>query len=59
VQAILDNECNLDLKNPNGRATIEHLPPEQLIESIWQKERRILEIVEGIRHTLASEKSVG
>src|SRR3984893_11842812 len=35
---------NLDVKNPNGKADFEHLPPAQLVEDIIAKEQRILEI---------------
>ena len=34
---------NLDVKNPNAPQDLEHLPPEQLAESILQKEQRIAE----------------
>ena len=39
---------NLDVKNPNAPQDLEHLPPEQLAESILQKEQRIAEIMAGI-----------
>jgi len=44
---------NLDIKNPTAKEDITHLPPEQLAESILQKERRILEIVTSIKGLLA------
>ena len=34
VEELLANDCNLDRKNPNGQKDFEHLPPEQLVESI-------------------------
>jgi hypothetical protein len=40
---------NLDIKNPNGKADFEHLPPERLIENIIAKERMILDILEQIK----------
>jgi type I restriction enzyme M protein len=43
---------NLDIKNPRGREDITHLPPEQLAESILQKEQRITEIVSDIKGLL-------
>ena len=46
---ILANGCNLDRKNPRGKEDITHLPPEQLVESIIAKERRILEIMDEIK----------
>ncbi len=40
---------NLDLKNPNAAPDYEHLPPDQLLESIIDKEKHILEILEDVR----------
>jgi type I restriction enzyme M protein len=53
-EQILQNNCNLDIKNPRGKPDLEHLPPEQLVESILQKEQRITEIVTEIRALLAT-----
>ncbi len=41
--------CNLDIKNPNSVESLEHLPPEELISDIIEKERRIMEIIEEIK----------
>lgn len=49
--------CNLDQKNPNSAEALEHLPPEQLVEDILTKERRIIEIMEEIRAELAGAGS--
>ncbi|MFH0982914.1 MAG: N-6 DNA methylase, partial [Planctomycetota bacterium] len=49
--------CNLDLKNPRGAPDLEHLPPEQLVEDILVKERRIMEIMGEIKGVLA--KGIG
>jgi type I restriction enzyme M protein len=43
----------LDLKNPHARQDLEHLPPEELAESILQKELRIAEIMREIKQVLA------
>jgi hypothetical protein len=43
---------NLDIKNPNAAGTLEHLPPEQVVAGILEKERRIIEIVEEIKAEL-------
>jgi type I restriction enzyme M protein len=45
---------NLDLKNPNAQEDFAHLPPEQLVEDIMAKERRILELMGEIRQALAA-----
>lgn len=44
--------ANLDIKNPNRADELEHLPPEQLAESILEKEQRIAEIVTRIKTML-------
>lgn len=41
--------ANLDIKNPNGKSQFEHLPPEQLMDEIIAKERKVLEILQGLR----------
>ena len=46
---------NLDRKNPNNQADHEHLPPEQLVESILHKETRILEIMGEIKKLLGED----
>jgi type I restriction enzyme M protein len=55
VEELLASDCNLDRKNPNGQKEFEHLPPEQLVESILQKELRIVEIMEEIKKMLGEE----
>ncbi|MCO6435711.1 MAG: SAM-dependent DNA methyltransferase [Phycisphaerae bacterium] len=45
--------CNLDLKNPNSAAAMEHLPPKQLADDILAKERQIIAIIEEIKAELA------
>jgi type I restriction enzyme M protein len=49
---LLANGCNLDRKNPNAATDLEHLPPEQLADSILKKEQRIAEIMIEIKHAL-------
>jgi type I restriction enzyme M protein len=44
---------NLDIKNPSAAEALEHLPPEQLVEDILVKERRIIEIMGEIKKVLA------
>lgn len=52
VERVIANGFNLDLKNPNAKTDFEHLPPEQLVADILQKEQRIAEIVADIQKTL-------
>lgn len=44
--------CNLDFKNPKSAESLEHLPPEQLVAGIIEKERRIMEIMVEIKKEL-------
>jgi type I restriction enzyme M protein len=46
---------NLDMKNPRAKENITHLPPEQLAESILQKEQRIGEIMAEIKASLTKQ----
>jgi len=47
------SSVNLDIKNPAAKEDITHLPPEQLVEGIAQRERRISEIIREIKGLLA------
>ena len=49
---LLENGCNLDSKNPHGKDDITHLPPEEIVAGILEKERRIVEIVGNIQKHL-------
>jgi type I restriction enzyme M protein len=44
--------ANLDIKNPSAKEDLEHLPPEELAESILKKEQRIAELMGEIKHAL-------
>ncbi len=46
--------ANLDIKNPDAKEDLEHLPPEQLIADILTKETRILEIMNEIKQSLGT-----
>ncbi len=54
---ILANGCNLDIKNPNAKPDLEHLPPEQLVDDILNKEQRISEIIAEIKRILGAAGS--
>jgi len=45
---LLAGNCNLDRKNPSAKNDITHLPPDQLVASILQKEQRIIESMANI-----------
>jgi len=55
AESVLENGCNLDLRNPSGLKNIEHRPPEDIIKGILEKEAHIFEIVEEI-HKLLEKK---
>jgi type I restriction enzyme M protein len=57
VEQLLENDCNLDIKNANGKTDLEHLPPEQLVEDILTKEQRIAEIMVEIKRVLGGGKN--
>jgi len=52
AEQIAANGYNLDIKNPSAKADLEHLPPEVLVASIVEKERRILALMEEVRAVL-------
>ncbi|GCF09606.1 class I SAM-dependent DNA methyltransferase [Dictyobacter arantiisoli] len=52
VEELIANGYNLDMKNPNGQKELVHLPPEQLVESILEKEQRIVDIMGEIKRML-------
>lgn len=54
AESIANSGYNLDRKNPVVRVGPDHLPPEQSIEAILEKERRVLELMEKIKQTLAT-----
>jgi type I restriction enzyme M protein len=54
VEELLANNCNLDRKNPSGKADFEHMPPEQLADDILRKEQRIAEIMGEIKALLGA-----
>jgi type I restriction enzyme M protein len=49
---ILESGYNLDIKNPHGKEELEHLPPEELVDNILAKERRIAELMAEIKSSL-------
>ncbi|MFO0847291.1 MAG: N-6 DNA methylase [Gemmataceae bacterium] len=49
--------CNLDRKNPNAPADAAHRPPQELVASILEKEKRIADIIGEIKAILAEGKS--
>jgi type I restriction enzyme M protein len=56
AEEALANNSNLDIKNPNTREGLEHVPPEKLIEDILAKEMRIIELMEEIKGILSNDE---
>ncbi len=48
VAQVIENEYNLDVKNPSSQEALVYRPPQELVEAILTKERRIAEIVTQI-----------
>ncbi|MBI3462194.1 MAG: N-6 DNA methylase, partial [Planctomycetes bacterium] len=44
--------CNLDIKNPNSAAGIDHLPPETIADDILAKGQRMIQIMKEIKAEL-------
>jgi type I restriction enzyme M protein len=53
---LLKLNCNLDQKNPRGNVDLEHLPPEQLVANILEKELRIVELMREIEGAVGARK---
>jgi type I restriction enzyme M protein len=49
---LLAGNCNLDRKNPRGKADFEHMPPERLADDVLRKELRIVELMHEIKAAL-------
>ena len=45
--------CNLDMKNPYAEEAEDHRAPTEIVDAIIAKERRVLEIMDEIKATLA------
>jgi type I restriction enzyme M protein len=42
-------DCNLDRKNPRSKEAVLHLPPQQLVSDLMEKEHRIMDIIKRIQ----------
>lgn len=52
VEEIIKNDYNLDIKNPNKAKAEEYRDPEEIVASIFEKEKRIFELLEGIQEKI-------
>jgi type I restriction enzyme M protein len=48
---------NLDIKNPSAKQDLEHLPPEELADSILKKEERIIALLKDVQGLLRTHNS--
>ena len=56
VEKIVENNYNLDFKNPNTAEGLEYKSPGKLIMQIAQKEKHILEVAKSIETAISSGK---
>ncbi|HEX9830388.1 MAG TPA: class I SAM-dependent DNA methyltransferase [Thermodesulfobacteriota bacterium] len=52
LEQIVDNGYNLDIRNPDAIKEFEHLPPEQLIDDLLDKQSKIMASLKDIRESL-------
>jgi type I restriction enzyme M protein len=52
IDTILENNFNLDIKNPNSAKADEHREPEEIVTSIVEKEQRIIALMQDIRQEI-------
>jgi type I restriction enzyme M protein len=52
IDRIAKTDYNFDIKNPNKMETEEHRQPDEIIASLAEKERRIVELVNEIQEHL-------
>ncbi len=58
AEKVKENDYNLDIKNPNSISVQEIPPPEQLVESIIEKEKRIIKMVQEIKNRILEDNYV-
>jgi len=55
VDELLNNNCNLDLKNPRANVDLESISPEEILIGIIEQEKKVISLLEEIK-TIISEK---
>ncbi len=56
VAKVAENNYNLDIKNLGSQESLAHRPPEELVESILDKDQRIAEIMTKIKQVLGAKE---
>ena len=54
AEELLRTGCNLDSRNPRVQADIAHLPPGELLHSILNKEKQIIELLTDIQREFSA-----
>jgi type I restriction enzyme M protein len=52
VAQVIENDYNLDIKNPSSQDALVHRPPEELVQAILKKEHQILTLMSRIQQAL-------
>jgi type I restriction enzyme M protein len=55
IDEIKKRNFNLDFKNPNGNAKIEHFKPKEILKTIAEKEKMIVNILDEIKQGLNAD----
>ncbi|MDP9190487.1 MAG: type I restriction-modification system subunit M [Acidobacteriota bacterium] len=55
VDELFKSACNLDRRNPRGRENVAHLPPEQLMDTILQRQTQIAALLAAMKAELESQ----
>jgi len=55
IEEIRERDYDLTARNPNKKQEMVYIEPEELVESILEKERQILEILEELRSVLGDK----
>ena len=58
VEQVIENDHNLDIKNPASQEALVHRPPGELVAAILAKEQRIIEIMAELKEELAASEVV-
>ena len=56
AKELLENNCNLDIKNPRSKIDFQHLPPEQLADEVLQKELQIAGLIRDLKNALEGSR---
>jgi type I restriction enzyme M protein len=55
VEEVVESDYNLDIRNPAALEALVHRPPMEILESILDREQRIIELVERVRTSVGNK----